>query len=132
MPVWLDVADIVYFHQQCIDEHGGLRGDARQGLLESTLARPQNLQSYDPDAGLFEMAASYGFGFARNHCFSDGNKRISLISIDVFLQVNGFELNAAEVDAVAVIRELASGELSESGLALWIKNNSQAVDIDAT
>ncbi len=131
MTVWLDVADIGYFHQQCIDEHGGLRGDATEGLPESTLARPRDLLNYNPDAGLFELAASYGVGFARNHCFPDGNKRISLISIDVFLQINGFELIAAEVDAVAVIRELASGELSEAELALWIKNNSQAVDIGA-
>lgn len=130
MPVWLDITDIVYFHQQCIDEHGGLRGGAKEGPLESTLARPRNLLSYDPDAGIFELAASYGFGLARNHCFPDGNKRISLISIDVFLQVNGFELTATEVDAVAVIRELASGELQEAALAIWIENNSAPINID--
>ena len=131
MPVWLDYADIIYFHQQCIDEHGGLRGDPKQGPLESTLARPRNLLNYNPDAGIFDLAASYGYGLARNHCFPDGNKRISLISIDVFLQLNGYQLAADEADAVVAIRELAAGEMSEADLANWIEEQSEPFDIDA-
>ncbi len=130
MWVWLDIADVLYFYQQCLDEHGGMRGSPVKGALESTLARPQNLLGYNDKANIFELAASYGFGFAKNHCFPDGNKRIALISIDVFLQVNGFELTAEEVDAVAVVRDLASGEISEVELATWIENNSEPFDID--
>ena len=131
MLVWLEISDVLYFHQQCIDEFGGLAGKRYEGALESTLARPQNLLSYEPNAGVFALAASYGFGLARNHCFSDGNKRISLICMDVFLQLNGFELVANEADAVAVIKELASGTLSEKELESWLNENSRDFDIDA-
>ena len=63
--------------------------------MEATLARPLNLLAYDdPDAALPRLAAAYGHGFARNHCFADGNKRVALVSMDVFLGMNNFELNA--------------------------------------
>jgi len=131
MFVWLEMADVVYFHQQSIDEYGGLPGDPKDGPLESTLARPQNLLNYNPAATVFELASSYGFGLVKNHCFPDGNKRIALICIDVFLQINGYELNAAEADAVATIRELAAGEITEEDLATWIEKNAEHFDIDA-
>ncbi len=131
MVVWLEIADILFFHQQSLDEHGGLSGKPVQGALESTLARPLNLLNDNPDTIIFELAASYGFGFAKNHCFPDGNKRLALVSIDVFLQVNGYELCADEADAVAVIRELAPGDISEADLANWITENSAPFDINA-
>ena len=97
----------------------------------TTLARPQNLLAYNRDATIFQLAASYGFGLAKNHCFPDGNKRLALISTDVFLQINGYELVADEADAVAVIRELASREISEQILANWIEDNAAPFDINA-
>jgi len=65
--------------------------------------------------------ASYGFGFAKNYVFNDGNKRLSLTCIDVFLQINGLQLIAEEVDAVLTVRDLAAGLLDEAGLSDWIQ-----------
>lgn len=95
-------------------------------MLDSTLARPQQLEVYaKPEPTIFQLAVSYGFGFARNHCFSDGNKRVALVSIDVFLQLNGYELIAGEVDAALTIEDLAAREISEEMLAEWIEANSK-------
>ena len=80
---------------------------------------------------LHELAASYGFGFVKNHVFNDGNKRISLTVINVFLILNGMQLVAEEVEAVCVIKDVATGEMDEAGLAIWILNNSNEFDIDA-
>lgn len=111
-------------HAQLLREYGGLSGPSRESALESTLARPQQLLTYTDQApSIFQLAAAYGFGLARNHCFPDGNKRIALAIIDVFMQLNGFELIAREEDAVLTIRSLAAGELSETELASWIENN---------
>jgi death-on-curing protein len=68
--------------------------------------------------------SAYGFGFAKNHCFTDGNKRIRLVAIDVFLQLNGYELIAEEAEAAIVIEGLAAGEMSEDELANWIEHNA--------
>lgn len=105
-----------------------MRGRTDDNLLGATLARPQHLASYgDPSPSLYDLAACYGFGFARNHCFTDGNKRMALVAIDVFLQLNGYELLAEEPEAAVVMRQVASGELSERELAAWIERRSSAL-----
>jgi len=73
-------------------------------------------------------AAAYGLEFAKNHCFKDGNKRISLSAIDVFLRMNGHELMAQEAEAVIVIEALTAGDTSEDDLAHWIEANSAPLD----
>ena len=107
-------------------EHGGLPGTSREGSLEAALARPQQLFTYTkPRPSLARLAAAYAFALARGHCFPDGNKRIALSVLDVFLQLNRHELTAGEVEVVFVIRELAAGAMSEGALAEWIKVNSR-------
>ena len=53
--------------------------------------------------------AAYGYALARGHCFTDGNKRVALAVIDVFLRMNGSELTASEPDAVVTLQALAAG-----------------------
>jgi len=129
MPEWLEVKDVVYFHRMLIEEHGGLHGIRDEGALESTLTRPAHLLHYQPDVSLYDLAACYGYGFVKNHVFHDGNKRISLASIDVFLQINGWQLEAEEADAVLTIRDVATGILGESELAVWIEDRSIPFDL---
>ncbi len=93
--------------------------------MEANLARPRHLLTYETDSTIPRLAASYGFGFARNHCFPDGNKRIALAAIGVFLADNDFEFIADEVETVVTIRAVAAGELSEAELAAWIEANSR-------
>ena len=127
MPAWLGNDDVIHFHRQLIAEYGGLEGSPDLNALESTLARPRNRLQYDPDSSLAELAACYGFGLTQNHCFPDGNKRIALVCIDVFLQVNGSELVVSEVDAAHTIWEVAAGAISEEDLAAWIAANMQSL-----
>jgi death on curing protein len=100
---------------------------ARQGDLEAALGRPVNLHAYaESPPSLPRLAAAYGFALARGHCFPDGNKRVALAIIDVFLRMNGLALTANETDAVVTIQALAAGELTEEELADWIAANAKA------
>jgi len=134
MPAWLPENAIIAIHGELLAEHGGLGGakeenSINKNALGSTLARPQQLENYsNPAPTLFQLAASYGFGFAKNHCFKDGNKRVALVSIDVFLQLNDYELNASEVDAACTIEALSASELTEEELANWIEANSEKLE----
>jgi death-on-curing protein len=128
MPVWIPEAAVLAMHAELLQEHGGLDGLVDENALGATLARPQQLEYYsNPAVTLSQLAAAYGFGFAKNHCFSDGNKRIALVAVDVFLQMNGYELIASEVDAAVTFQALAAGELDENQLAEWIAGNMQGV-----
>ena len=126
MPVWISKHAAIAIHAELLAEHGGLQGAINEDALESTLARPQNVAAYNhSEPSIYEFAAAYGFGFARNHCFSDGNKRIALEAIDVFLLLNGHELTASEPEAVITIQLLAAGEIDEKSLAKWIEQHSK-------
>lgn len=121
MPTWLETREILYFHSELLAEHGGLAGPPNLGVVESTLARPQNLLAHEPESTIYELGACYGYGFAKNHCFLDANKRVALVCIDVFLQANGHELDVEEAEAVSVIRSVAAGKMTESELSAWVE-----------
>jgi death on curing protein len=121
--IWIDPAVIYAVHNQQLAEHGGSAGVRDAGLLESALARPQNLLAYgDPD--VHDLAAAYGYGIARNHPFIDGNKRTAFVAVELFLSLNGLSLTAADVDCVITMLALAAGELSEEAFARWLRANT--------
>ncbi len=126
-PAWVLPEAAVTIHQMLLAEHGGLPGIRDQKLLDSALARPRQRLSYDESASIFGLAASYSFGLARNHPFVDGNKRIALTVAAVFLQLNGYSLNAPEVEAVIMYEQLASGSLAEESLADWFRDSSISI-----
>jgi death-on-curing protein len=110
-------------HEEQLTEHGGAAGVRDAGLFESALARPQNLALYEkPDAA--GLAASYGFGIARNHPFIDGNKRTAFVAAELFLDLNGFELLADDADCVMTMLAVATGEMDEATFAEWIRRHS--------
>jgi death-on-curing protein len=127
-PTWLDERDIIAIHSEIIQFSGGSTGVLNQNSLLSTLNKPKNLYFYQ-NTTIFELAACYGYGLAKNHCFVDGNKRIALIAIYTFLSVNGFELIASEIEATQCFLDLAatvdSQEESIQKLAKWIEGNCQ-------
>ena len=69
------------------------------------------------------MAGSYAAGIVLNHPFVDGNKRTTFVALELFLALNGFELNASDVDCVLTMLAIASGEMDEPMLAEWIRRN---------
>jgi len=119
-PRWLRLEVVLAVHEQQIAEHGGAPGLRDRGMLESALARPQQKAAYgEPD--LADLAAAYAFGIARNHPFVDGNKRVAFVALELFLRINGFELVADDRACLAVMLDLAAGELEEEALAEWIR-----------
>jgi death on curing protein len=130
-PCWLDVHDVRAIQGEIIAESGGAAGILSEGALESTLNKPINLYHYGDDVTLYKLAASYGYGLVKNHCFVDGNKRIALITVYTFLSVNGIELTASEVDAASFFLDLAASletqEDSMKKLEYWLQNNSELI-----
>ncbi|MGZ8429438.1 MAG: type II toxin-antitoxin system death-on-curing family toxin [Candidatus Deferrimicrobiaceae bacterium] len=121
---WIPDAAVRAMHQELIAEHGGKPGIRDPGLLSSALARPRNRRLYGASRSLFDLAAAHGIAIAANHPFVDGNKRVALAVLYVFLERNGYRLEAPETDAVDVMIRLAAGQLDEPGLSAWLKEHS--------
>jgi len=127
-PVWLPLQAAVAIQRELIAEHGGLAGPPRQGELEAALGHPRNRHAYaETRPTLPQLAAAHGFALARGHCLPDGNRRVALAIVDVFLRMNGLALNADEMEAVVTIQALADDDLTEEALADWIEANATAV-----
>lgn len=124
MTHWLEAPEILAQQRLLIDLYGGAHGVLNQGALESTLARPVNLHGYEGVDDPCRLAACYGYGFANNHCFVDGNKRIALVAMDVFLGLHDLELQVPEPEAVAVILALCTGDMDEMALTEWLNRNT--------
>ncbi len=125
-PRWLSVAAVLAIHELLIVEHGGAAGLRDETLLESALASPLNHLVY-ADADLFALAAAYAFALTRNHPFHDGNKRVALAAAGVFLEMNGYRLQASESDAAGATRALAERALDEVGFADWLRRSTRKI-----
>ena len=122
MIVWIDRMLALALHDRQLSEHGGGEGVRDEGLLESALARPQQLFAYgNPPPDLAALAASLTYGLARNHPFADGNKRTAAVACELFLALNGATLQADNVELYPVYLSLAEGSLAENELADWLR-----------
>lgn len=120
--VWVDKHLALAVHERQLAEHGGSSGVRDERLLESALARPQQVHAHrDPPADFADLAASLAFGLARNHPFVDGNKRTAHVCYRVFLALNDVELEASAEEKYAAMMALAEGTLEESDFAAWLR-----------
>lgn len=119
-PKWLSVEIITALHTDQVREHGGARGIRDPGLA-SAIERPRRSWEYDEAVDLAVLAADYGFGLAKNHPFVDGNKRIAFVATNVFLMINGYEIETGEPEVVSTVLKLADGRLSRNKFAEWIR-----------
>jgi death-on-curing protein len=121
---WIPEAAVRVMHAELIAEHGGVEGLRDPGLLSSAVARPKNRRVYGRPSSIFDPVAVYGTGMLRNHPFIDGNKRVAWMVIYAFLEMNGYRLEAPEVEAVGIMLALAAGEVAERSLSGWLKQYS--------
>ena len=122
-PIWLSRQVVEIIHLEQIAEHGGRPGLRAGNLLESALARPRQLLTYQEGVTLPRLAAVLCIGIARHHPFVDGNKPAALLAMYAFLRVNGRELDADEMETAETIESVASGGLDELALTDWIADH---------
>ena len=127
-PAWINSRVIKAFHDRKINEHGGLPGLRDEGLLLSALSRPENAyHCSDPKPDASELAADYGFGFAKNYPFNDANERTALIALRLFLKLNGCDLVASPEAKYKTIIRVAASDISEDELAHRIRKNLEEI-----
>ena len=127
-PRWINKEEVLYIHSEVIREKGGLSGIRDEGLLESALAQPQNFYIYGEN-DIFILASSYAEGIARNHPFSDGNKRTAYAVADLFLYENRYDLNREQGrEQTTLFETLAAGIVSREELAEFYRHNTREIE----
>ena len=121
---WIDRRSLELLHDESLATHGGASGLRDAGLLESALARPLNLAAYGSPE-VWDLAAAYGVGLAKNHAFVDGNKRAAFLAVGMFLALNGYRLTAPQADATLTMLAVAAGQMDESTFARWLREHTQ-------
>jgi death-on-curing protein len=121
--VWIEQRDARTLHDRLLALDGGAEGVRDEGLLESALARPQQIHAYGDNPDIIALAAAYTVGIIRNHPFVDGNKRTGFVVGVLFLEMNGYRFTATEEDATQAIVSLAAGALDETAFTAWMRAN---------
>lgn len=125
-PAWISKSAVLAIHDRLIAEHGGAPGLLNEANLDAALAGPENHFAYDA-SDLFRLAAAYASGITRNHPFQDGNKRVALTAAGVFLELNGYRLEAPEPDAAAAMMALSTREIDDESFAAWLRGSSSKI-----
>lgn len=119
---WIQPSLVYAVHDMQISRHGGLTGLRDKNGVESALARAEQLSTYgEPSPDAADLAAAYAYGLARNHGFSDGNKRTAWVIARVFLLDNGEVLRYTDIEAIHLMQGVAGGTISEAELADWFR-----------
>lgn len=121
----IDKSEIIDLHHILVKYSGGATGLRDEGLLESAIAAPfAEFDGIPLCDTLQRKAAKLCFSLVKNHPFVDGNKRIGILAMLVFLEVNGVVLNCTDNGLIKLGWDLASGVIGEDDVHDFIINNS--------
>lgn len=118
--VYLTIQEVIALHDVLIDQFGGAHGIRDEGALASAIMRPM-MGYYD---GIIQEAAALMESLANNHAFVDGNKRIALAAVDVFLRLNGWTIHSDSQEAHAHFMHLfETNSFRYAELEEWLEAN---------
>lgn len=121
----LTKTQILKMHSLLIQKTGGSDGVRDEGLLDSALNLPfQSFDGEDIYKTIQAKAARLGFSLINNHPFVDGNKRIGILAMLVFLEMNGIEIICIDEELIELGLGVADGSLSDKDLLHWIIEHS--------
>ena len=121
----LTKSQVISIHSQLIEATGGSDGIRDDGLLESSLNSPfQTFGGEDVYPSLMHKASRLCYSIISNHPFIDGNKRIGIHTMLVFLALNRVELNYTQQELIDSGISIASGNTSPEQLFQWLNNHS--------
>lgn len=121
----LTLSQVIQLHTILILETGGSEGLRDEGLLDSALNSPfQSFEGEDLYKTVPAKAARLGFSLVNNHAFIDGNKRVGLLVMLTFLEMNGIIIDCSDDELIELGLGLASGEIDDQELLSWIIRHS--------
>ena len=100
-----------------------------KNLLESAVNNPfQTFGGIDLYPTIFDKAAQLAFGLVKNHGFVDGNKRVAIHAMEVYLVINGYNTNFSQEELVKIGMDLAASNLSAKNLSKILEQRTFQIE----
>lgn len=116
---------VISIHSSLVEATGGTDGVRDDKLLESALEAPfQTFGGNDLYPALIQKAARLGYSLISNHPFVDGNKRIGIHTMLVFLALNGVEIECTQKELIDIGLSLADGSMNAEQLLIWLSRRN--------
>jgi death-on-curing protein len=119
----LTFTEALLIHELLIEMFGGMRGVNEHGFgkLEAALAAPDvSMFGEDLYADLPSKAAALFYRLVRTHAFADGNKRVALVGLLMYLERNGLQLEADE-NELYEFTMAGANEAQQHEILAWIE-----------
>lgn len=120
----LNKEKVMLLHEMLAKQTGGSTGIRDTDLLESALESAyQTFGGVELYPSVEEKGAWLGYALISNHAFVDGNKRIGMLCMMVFLELNGVRINPTNESFFETGIGVASGKMKYEDLLHWIRDN---------
>lgn len=114
---------VLAIHHRMIERTGGMHGVLNQGLLESAIhGANQTFDAVDLYPTTIEKACWMGYSLIQNHAFVDGNKRMGMHLLALFLRMNGMDYRPSNDEVVSIGFAIANNEMSYLQLVQWVNH----------
>jgi death-on-curing protein len=127
MTRYLEPEEILVLHEVLIEQSGGSPGLRDWNLLDSAVAQPRmTFAGQDLYPNVVDKAAALGYSLICNHPFVDGNKRVGHLAMEMFLMLNGLEIEASIDEQEQIILSVAAGQMQRDTFTDWLKIHAKA------
>jgi death-on-curing protein len=125
---YLTLHEVLEAHERIVRQSGGEPSLLNLGALESAPAQPRmTFGGQDLYATIVEKATALGFSFIQNHPFVDGNKRTAHATMETFLVLNGYQIEATGEEQEDTILQVAAGKSSRAVFTEWLRQHVQSM-----
>ncbi len=119
---YLSLNEVLDIYAKIMNQSGGAIGIRDIGAFESAIAQPRmSFGGNDLYPTIVEKAGALCFSLVMNHPFLDGNKRIGHAAMEIFLVLNGYEIESTVDEQESIILNLASGKIERTEFNEWLK-----------
>ena len=126
--VWPDPQGILAYLSDLMARDGAALKVRSKDDLEAGFARARTALDYTPGATPFHLAALMFDGIATRHPLVDGNKRLAWLGAVVFLDLNGWYLDAPEVASFEIGMEVIGRTKTTEDLAAFFRQYAIETD----
>ena len=119
--IFFEYEQVVKIHRSLIEKTGGMDGIRDAQLLDSALKTPfQTFGGNNLYPDILDKASQLCYSLIKNHPFIDGNKRIGVHLMLLFLKLNNIEVNYSQQELIDFGLDIASGKMSKNDIKGWI------------